>query len=91
VRPADEGTVLFDGVPYYEHLDEYRSALGYVPQDDIIHAELSLIATLRYAARLRLPEATSPGERESAVADVVGALDSPIGWRSCCARPCSWC
>jgi ABC-type multidrug transport system ATPase subunit len=75
VRPADEGTVLFDGVPYYEHLDEYRAALGYVPQDDIIHAELSLIATLRYAARLRLPDGTSPGERESAVADVMDALD----------------
>jgi ABC-type multidrug transport system ATPase subunit len=75
VRPADEGTVLFDGVPYYEHLDDYRSALGYVPQDDIIHTELSLIATLRYAARLRLPDGASPGERESAVADVLGALD----------------
>jgi ABC-type multidrug transport system ATPase subunit len=75
VRPADEGTVLFDGVPYYEHLEEYRSALGYVPQDDIIHPELSLIATLRYAAQLRLPEGTSPGERESAVADVMDALD----------------
>jgi ABC-type multidrug transport system ATPase subunit len=75
VRPADEGTVLFDGVPYYEHLDEYRSALGYVPQDDIIHAELSLVSTLRYAARLRLPEGTPPGDREAAVAEVVGALD----------------
>jgi ABC-type multidrug transport system ATPase subunit len=75
VRPADEGTVLFDGVPYYEHLDEYRSALGYVPQDDIIHAELSVIATLRYAARLRLPDGTSQSERESAVADVMAALD----------------
>jgi ABC-type multidrug transport system ATPase subunit len=75
VRPADEGTVLFDGVPYYEHFDDYRSALGYVPQDDIIHAELSLTATLRYAARLRLPEGTAPGEREAAVADVIEALD----------------
>jgi ABC-type multidrug transport system ATPase subunit len=75
VRPADEGTVLFDGVPYYEHLDEYRSALGYVPQDDIIHAELSVIATLRYAARLRLPDGTSPDEQEAAVAEVMDALD----------------
>jgi ABC-type multidrug transport system ATPase subunit len=75
VRLADEGTVLFDGVPYYEHIDDYRSALGYVPQDDIIHSELSVIATLRYAARLRLPGDTSPGEREASVADVMDALD----------------
>lgn len=75
VRPADEGTVLYDGVPYYDNLEAYRSTLGYVPQDDIIHPELSVIATLRYAAQLRLPQGTSPAERESAVADVMDALD----------------
>jgi ABC-type multidrug transport system ATPase subunit len=75
VRLADEGTVLFDGVPYYEHFDDYRSVLGYVPQDDIIHTELSVTATLRYAARLRLPDGTAPGELETAVADVMEALD----------------
>ncbi len=58
VRPADEGHVRFDGVDAYRHLDEFRTVLGYVPQDDIIHAELPLERTLRYAAALRLSGAS---------------------------------
>jgi hypothetical protein len=34
-------------------------AVGYLPQDDIIHSELPLATTLCYAARVRLPAATS--------------------------------
>ena len=36
-----------------------RRGIGYVPQDDIIHLEMPLRRTLRYAARLRLPAGTS--------------------------------
>ena len=32
--------------------------LGYVPQDDIVHRDLTLESTVRYAARLRLPSGT---------------------------------
>jgi ABC-type cobalamin/Fe3+-siderophores transport system ATPase subunit len=40
VRPADDGEVWFDGVEFYRSLDALRTRLGYVPQADIIHAEL---------------------------------------------------
>src|SRR5919199_6140666 len=59
IAPASSGSVRFDGVDVYGNLSTFRSVLGYVPQDDIIHAELPLERTLRYAARLRLP-ATVP-------------------------------
>jgi ABC-type multidrug transport system ATPase subunit len=75
VRAADEGSVLYDGVDYYRNLGAYRSSLGYVPQEDIIHRELSLASTLRYSAGLRLPPATPRAERERAVADSLDALD----------------
>ena len=55
VRPPSGGEVRFDGVDLYANLDSFRSLLGYVPQDDIIHADLPLERTLRYAAALRLP------------------------------------
>ena len=55
VRPADRGEVRFDGVDLYGNLDAFSRTLGYVPQDDIIHAELPLERTLRYSAALRLP------------------------------------
>src|ERR1051325_8790653 len=40
VRPAERGAVRFDGVDLYGNLDTFRRLLGYVPQDDIIHADL---------------------------------------------------
>ena len=75
VRPAERGEVRFDGVDLYANLDAFRSLLGYVPQDDIIHAELPLERTLRYAARLRLPPSLSKREIDATVEDVLGALD----------------
>ena len=51
--------------------------LGYVPQDDIIHADLTLRRMLRYAARLRLPSTTSGDEVDKAV---FGAIDA-VGLR----------
>ena len=72
VRPSDSGAVYFDGVPLYDNLDRFRSVLGYVPQDDIIHAELPLERTLRYAAQLRLPPGADVG---TAVREVMAALD----------------
>src|SRR4029079_2039555 len=42
VRPAERGHVHYDGVDLYENFDSFRRMLGYVPQDDIIHAELPL-------------------------------------------------
>jgi ABC-type multidrug transport system ATPase subunit len=75
VRPAERGEVRFDGVDLYANLDAFRNLLGYVPQDDIIHAELPLERTLRYAARLRLPASVSSAEIDPAVEGALAALD----------------
>ncbi|HEU5228720.1 MAG TPA: FHA domain-containing protein [Ktedonobacteraceae bacterium] len=55
LRPAQEGAVLYNGQDYYHHLAAFSTQLGYVPQDDIIHRDLSVERALHYAARLRLP------------------------------------
>ncbi|MER7893099.1 ATP-binding cassette domain-containing protein [Micromonospora sp. NPDC094482] len=65
-RPAT-GTVRHDGGSPAE-------AIGFVPQDDIIHRELPLERTLRYAARLRLPPETTPVEVTRRVGEVLGEL-----------------
>jgi ABC-type multidrug transport system ATPase subunit len=74
IAPATSGTVRFDGVGVYENLSTFRSVLGYVPQDDIIHADLPLERTLRYAARLRLPSSTTAAEIDTAVSDALDAV-----------------
>jgi ABC-type multidrug transport system ATPase subunit len=55
LRPAQEGTVLYNGEDYYRNLAAFSTQLGYVPQDDIVHRDLTVERALYYAARLRLP------------------------------------
>jgi len=55
LRPAQQGTVLYNGQDYYRNLAAFSSQLGYVPQDDIVHRDLTVERALYYAAKLRLP------------------------------------
>ena len=74
-KPATEGAVLLNGVDLYGNFDAYRNEMGYVPQDDIIHLDLSVSKALDYAARLRMPADTTRPEREQRVRDVIDELD----------------
>ncbi len=74
-KPATEGAVLLNGADLYRNFDAYRNEMGYVPQDDIIHLDLSVRKALDYAARLRLPADTTEAERRQRVADVIDELD----------------
>ncbi|MGD0547393.1 MAG: FHA domain-containing protein [Terracidiphilus sp.] len=51
-RPA-QGTVLFRGQSLYDYYDLYRHMMGYVPQDDIVHPQLTVRQALYFSARLR--------------------------------------
>ena len=74
IAPPTSGSVRFDGIDLHANLGTFRSVLGYVPQDDIIHADLPLQRTLRYAARLRLPSSTTAAEVDDAVRDAIDAV-----------------
>jgi len=74
-RPASEGAVLINGVNLYQNFDAYRTQLGYVPQEDIIHKELTVYEALDYAAQLRMPADTSRSERHQRIMEVLGDLD----------------
>ncbi len=74
ITPATSGSVRFDGIDVYANLRTFRSVLGYVPQDDIIHTDLPLQRTLRYAARLRLPSSASAAQVGDAVREAIDAV-----------------
>ena len=74
VAPATTGSVRLDGIDLHANPGTFRSVLGYVPQDDIIHADLPLQRTLRYSARLRLPSSTTGAEVDDAVRDAIDAV-----------------
>lgn len=48
---------------------------GFVPQDDIVHRELTVESTVRYAARLRLPSGTPAETVDAAVDRTLTLLD----------------
>ncbi|MGD9890583.1 MAG: ATP-binding cassette domain-containing protein, partial [Dehalococcoidia bacterium] len=73
-RPARRGAVLVNGGDLYRDFDAYRTNLGYVPQDDIIHTELTVGRALDYAAQLRLPADTTAAERRQRVEEVMETL-----------------
>ncbi len=74
VRPANGGEVRYNGADYYSRMDAYRSAIGYVPQDDIVPTELPVESALYYAAKLRLPPDTAESEVKVRVEEVMDDL-----------------
>ncbi len=74
LRPADGGTVLYDGRDLYRDYAELRQRIGLVPQDDILHTQLTVRRALGYAAELRFPRDTAPAERAARVEEVIREL-----------------
>ncbi len=70
-----EGRVLLNGDDFYARYALYRNLLGYVPQDDIIHADLPVEGALRYVAQLRLPPDTSHAEIEQRIRRVLAEVE----------------
>lgn len=51
--PPSQGTVLFNGANLYHYYDRFRQQMGYVPQDDIVHPQLTVSEALYFSAKLR--------------------------------------
>jgi len=71
MRPATSGYVLINNLDLYRHLDSLKQSIGYVPQDDIIHRELTVYRTLYYVARLRLSRDVSTKEIDQIINEVM--------------------
>ena len=71
MRPASSGQVLVNNLDLYQHLESLKLSIGYVPQDDIIHRELTVFSTLYYVARLRLSRDISEKEINQIVDEVM--------------------
>jgi ABC-type multidrug transport system ATPase subunit/pSer/pThr/pTyr-binding forkhead associated (FHA) protein len=75
LRPAQQGTVLYNGKDYYHHLAAFSTQLGYVPQDDIIHRDLTVEKALYYAAKLRLPSDMTKEQIKERIDEVLEDVD----------------
>lgn len=73
-RPTS-GSVSFEGHDIHAEYASLRSRIGIVPQDDVVHRQLTVNQALSYAAELRLPPDTSKADRAKVVTRVLGELD----------------
>lgn len=73
IRPSS-GQVLLNETPLAEAYAMLRNAIGYVPQDDILHPELSVEDSLHYLALLRLSPDISPAQRTNIVDATIETL-----------------
>jgi ABC transport system ATP-binding/permease protein len=74
IAPATEGQVLYDGRDLYTHYAELRHRIGLVPQENILHTQLTVRRALEFAARLRFPRDTSKDERKRRIDEVLDEL-----------------
>jgi ABC-type multidrug transport system ATPase subunit/ABC-type multidrug transport system permease subunit len=74
VRPATGGKVYINGDDFYAKQDEYQPLIGYVPQQDIVHDDLSVYQSLWYGARLRFPREDEP-DRQQRINRVLETLE----------------
>jgi ABC-type multidrug transport system ATPase subunit len=72
--PPSGGRILFNGQDLYASFEHFRLGIGYVPQDDILHGELTVGEALYFTARLRLPADTSDEEIRQRIARVLEQL-----------------
>lgn len=80
-----EGGVLLNGANLRANFAALKQDIAFVPQQDVLHEQLTLRQALDYAARLRLPPDTTVEQRHAAVndaarnVDLLDRLDQRIG------------
>jgi ABC-type multidrug transport system ATPase subunit/pSer/pThr/pTyr-binding forkhead associated (FHA) protein len=71
LRPAQKGAVLYNGQDYYHHLAAFSTQLGYVPQEDIVHRDLTVERALYYTAKMRLPDDFTEAQIQQRITEVL--------------------
>ncbi|MCK4871786.1 MAG: ATP-binding cassette domain-containing protein [Phycisphaerales bacterium] len=73
--PADRGGVIIAGHAIPEERRAVQHLVGYVPQEEIVHRQLTVAQALDFTLQLRAPDAMSRTERRRRIAQTLSALD----------------
>jgi ABC-type multidrug transport system ATPase subunit len=73
-RKPTRGNLLYDGRDLYENYSELRHRIGMVPQDDVLHRQLTVQRALRFAAALRFADDVPRKQRKERVHEVLDLL-----------------
>lgn len=75
INKPTKGNVLINGKDLFQNYDTLKNVIGYVPQDDIVFTNLTLIDMLTYSADLRMPSNSTPVEKERRINEVLNIVD----------------
>ena len=73
-NPPTNGTVSIFGLDLIQNIDYLKQIIGYVPQDDIVHKNLTVNKALYYAAKLRMIKDATDEEIENRITEVCDIL-----------------
>jgi ABC-type multidrug transport system ATPase subunit/ABC-type multidrug transport system permease subunit len=74
ITKPSQGRVLYRNLDLAENFDLFRTMIGYVPQDDIMHAQLTVYKALYYTAKLRLPADYSDTQIDQRIKEVLASV-----------------
>ena len=74
-NPATGGSVFIHGLELKSNYSLLKRKIGYVPQDDIVHADLSVNKSLYFAAKLRMNDDTTEEEIKDRIDEVCKSLN----------------
>ena len=90
-----EGTALLNTCDLHANFQALKQDIAFVPQQDVLHEQLTLRQALDYTAQLRLPPDTTVEQRHAAVdaaarsVDLLDQLDQRVGALSGGQRKCA--
>jgi ABC transport system ATP-binding/permease protein len=70
-----EGAVLLNNCDLHANFQALKQDIAFVPQQDVLHEQLTLRQALDYTAQLRLPPDTTVEQRHAAVDDAARSVD----------------
>src|SRR5581483_773984 len=71
---ATEGIVAYNGTDLSQCRETFAALMGFVPQDDVVHQDLTIVEALDYQARLRLGSTVSQAERWTRIEQLIAML-----------------
>ena len=75
ISKPTKGKVLVNGCDLYQNYSVLKNIIGYVPQQDIVYTDLTLIDMLTYAADLRMPDDATKREKKKRIKEVLDIVE----------------
>ena len=77
-----QGNVFVNGLDLYKNFDKIKNSIGYVPQEDIIHPELTVYEALFYSLKLRTKEKLTINEINQRIDNILDELGFVISGKN---------